>query len=97
MKMKMKKPTVTMKPTMNFCDAIHFMEYNGYPGIKDRVWGEWYPGLPNDSLFTMYLPDKDEEKEILNKTYKRQAMGEDLLAIKKFYKLGDEVIMEESW
>jgi len=90
------KPEVKKIESLNLIQVLRYLECNGYPGIKDRIWAycaDIY-NFHNDSSFYLGFPDPDIDSRI---DYEN-GVYDDLMTIKNSFNIEDDgILMDVSW
>ena len=89
------KPDVRGGQVLNLIQALRYIEVNGYPGFKQRVWRNLLDLelIRNDSMFMLELPTDEDERSAYDVDWLA-----DLDTIRNVFRIqGDSVIMEVSW
>lgn len=97
------KPEIKEVKTLNLIKALRYIEANGNPGFKDRVWRSLCDDdsiKGNDSSFTMYFEDPEfyesfEDDEEFNEYNKQRYRDEKLLM--DTFGLSDKMTFEVRW
>lgn len=86
------KPTIIMVPTLNFIQALEYIEAQGHPGFKNRVWKYMNDYISNDTSTWLYFIKESERDEYGDGVY------EDLKLIKDVFNIAtDGIMVEVSW
>lgn len=95
------KPEITEVKTLNLIKTLSYIEAQGHPGFKDRVWErlcDWNYIKGNDSSFTYHFEDYEEDEFSSDEDDDTDASTRrDEKLIKDTFNLGDQILFHVSW